>query len=98
MKSQIIKLIFLSALALTAPLLTFAGGQDGKLQAPGNAHAQNVPDTAPQAVQQGKDSGLTRSDVYLRAEAPRVETPEERVCVQQGKHTCPNWNDTAFHK
>jgi hypothetical protein len=98
MKSRTIRLALLSTFALTAPVLSFAGSQYDKLQTPDNAQTQTVPNPPPAAVQQGKDSGITRSDVTLRLEAPPVETPDEPACVQEGRHTCPRWDDSAFHK
>jgi hypothetical protein len=98
MKSRTIRLALLSAFALTAPLLPFAGSQNNQPQTPDNAQTQNVQDATPVAVQQGPDSGVTRADLTLRAEAPPVETPAEPACVQEGKHTCPRWDDSAFHK
>jgi hypothetical protein len=103
MKLEITKVALLSAFALTNPLLILAAGQYDKLQA-SVVQTQNPPIEAqyaggtPQAVQPGKDTGTVRSDVFLQAETPPIETPAEPPCVQYGKHTCPNWNDQAFHK
>jgi len=98
MKSRAIRLALLSACAFATPLLTFAGSQLDKSQAPDNAQTQNIQHATPAAVQQGKDSGAARSGLSIRAEALPVETPQEPACVQQGKHTCPRWDDSAFHK
>jgi hypothetical protein len=101
---RITKIALVSAFALTAPMLSFAGSQYDKLQTADNAQTQDVNNAngGTQAVQQGKDSGLTRSGFAVRTETVQVETPEEPagpVCVVYGKHTCPNWNDgAAFHK
>lgn len=98
------KLALVSAFALTAPMVTFAGSQYDRLQTPSNTQTQNISNTTgePQAVQQGKDSGVTRADFAIRTDNIEVVTPEEPagpVCVVYGKHTCPNWNDgPAFHK
>jgi hypothetical protein len=72
MRSKISRIFCLTVLALSIPLLTFAGGR-----------ASN-------------DSGARLSVVSA---TPAVHTPETQACVQEGKHTCPNWNDgAAFHK
>jgi hypothetical protein len=103
MMLRITKIALLSAFALTAPMLTFAASQYYKLQTPSNTQAQNVNDAngETRAVQQGKDSGLTRSDFAVRTDTVPVVSPEEPagpVCVVYGNHTCPNWNDgAAFH-
>lgn len=101
---RITKIALLSTFALITPMLTFAGSQYDKLQTASAAQTQNVNNgnSETPAVQQGKDSGLTRSDFAVRKERVEVVTPEEPtgpVCVVYGNHTCPNWNDgPAFHK
>jgi hypothetical protein len=103
MKFENTRIALLSAFALTNPLFVLAGAQSDNSQTPADqtqyqsAQPQDS-DSTPQAVQQGKDTGNTRSDVFLRTEAPPIEIPAEPPCVQYGKHTCPNWNDPAFHK
>jgi hypothetical protein len=98
MKSRTIRLALLSAFAFATPFLTFAGSQDDKSQTPDNAQTQNIQYATPAAVLQEKDSGATRSDLSIRAETLPAETLHEPACVQQGKHTCPRWDDSAFHK
>jgi hypothetical protein len=101
---RIAKIALVSAFALTTPVLTFAEGQYDELQTATSAQTQDVNNAngQVQAVQQGKDSGLTRSGFAVRTETVQVVTPEEPagpVCVVYGNHTCPNWNDgAAFHK
>jgi hypothetical protein len=97
MKSRSIKLAFLSAFVLTSPLLTFAGGQSAKVYTPAKDEARSSEGIA-RAVQQGKGSGMTRSQVVVRANAWRVETTDSPAPVQRPGTTGPNYNDTAFKK
>jgi hypothetical protein len=97
MKSQTMKLALVSVFALASPLLTFAGGQP-KVRWVSKEEAQDRSGIT-RAVQQGKGSGMTRSDVAIRANAYRSQTPEESgTAVQQPRAAHSSWNDSAFHK
>jgi len=98
MKSQTMKLALVSVFVLASPLLTFAGGQPAKMRRFDKEELQDRTGIA-QAVQQGKGSGMTRSDVAIRANAYRSQTAEESgTVVQQSRGAHSNWNDSAFHK
>lgn len=91
MKSRIIRVSLLSAFALLAPLLTFAGSPGDKLQ------TQNV-NSQTAAVQQ-RNSRPAGSSIAVNTDVVEIITPRQPVCVVYDKHTCPNWNDgAAFHK
>jgi hypothetical protein len=51
------------------------------------------------AVQQGKGSGMTRSQGVVGANAYRSQTAEENAAtVKQSAAAHSTWNDSAFHK
>jgi hypothetical protein len=98
MKSQSMKLALASAFVLASPLFTFAGGQPAIRRQPGKEEMQDRTGIM-RAIQQGKGTGMTRSDVVIRANAYRSQTPDEsRVPAQQSGSVHSSWNDSAFHK
>jgi hypothetical protein len=98
MKPQIMKLALVSTFVLASPLLTFAGGQPAKMR-PYSKEEMQDPTGITRAVQQGKGSGMTRSEVQIRANAYRSQTAEgSAATVQQSTAAHSNWNDSAFHK
>lgn len=99
MKSQSIRVALLSVLGLASPLLTFAGGQPAKMQRWLSKEEMQDRTGITQTVQRGKDTGMIRSEVVIRANAYRTQTPDEsRVSVQQSSAVHSNWNDSGFHK
>jgi hypothetical protein len=63
----------LSAVVLTSPLLTFAGGQPAKMHKYSKEDAQDRTGIT-RAIQQGKGSGMSLSDQTIRANAYREQT------------------------
>jgi hypothetical protein len=97
MKSQTLKSAIVSAFVLAIPALTFAGGQP-KIHPISKEEMQDRTGIS-QGVQRGKDTGIFRSEVVVRANAYRSQTPEEnRVSVAQPANAHSSWNDSAFHK
>jgi hypothetical protein len=96
MKSTLIKVMLLSAFALASPLLTLAG--DRAVPPSGKDHAQDRTEIG-RALQQGKGSGMSLSQVVIRTNASRVQTAEEKSVVKK-QPVAPrsNLSDTAFHK
>jgi hypothetical protein len=77
MKSQFVRMALLSAVVLTSPLLTFAGGQPAKMHKYSKEDAQDRTGIT-RAIQQGKGSGMSLSDGTIRANAYREQTTEQR--------------------
>jgi hypothetical protein len=99
MKSQSIRVALLWAFGLASPLLTFAGSQPAEVQRWLGKEEMRDRTSITQTVQRGKDTGLIRSEVVIRANAYRSQTPEEsRALVQQSGVAHSNWNDSGFHK
>jgi hypothetical protein len=97
MTSQTVKSAIVSAFVLATPALTFAGGQP-KIH-PISKEEMRDRTGITQGVQRGKDTGMIRSEVVVRANAYRSQTPEEsRVSVAQPPSPHSSWNDSAFHK
>ncbi len=96
MQTQSIRMALLSAAVLASPL--FAGTQFDK-KMPGMDVTANTRGVV-RAVQQGKDTGMTRSDVVIRANAWLVEPAyDEPSRVESPRPAGLNYNDTqAFHK
>jgi hypothetical protein len=92
------RVALVSVVALASPLLSFAGHEDN-LKMPDNGKTDNTQGVV-RAVQQGKDTGMTRSDVVIRADAWRLEPAyEEPARRKEVRRTGVNYNDTAaFHK
>ncbi|MGD1070654.1 MAG: hypothetical protein ABSB15_10985 [Bryobacteraceae bacterium] len=88
MKSGSVRLALCAVFALTSPLIVFAGGQPARVFMPSKADMQNVTGAA-RAIQQGKGSGMTRSQAAEPASAPRTQTPAQ---------TTGRPGDTAFTK
>jgi len=70
MKSGSVRLALCAVFALTSPLIVFAGGQPARVFMPSKADMQNVTGAA-RAIQQGKGSGMTRSQA-ANLPVPRV--------------------------
>ena len=96
MKSMSIKVMLLSAFAMASPLLTLAG--DRAVPASGKDHVQDRTEIG-RALQQGKGSGMSLSQVVIRANASRAQTAEEKSVVRE-QPVAPrsNLSYTAFHK
>lgn len=97
MKSQFVRVALLSALVLTSPLLTFAGGQVAKEH---NYTKDTTPDrTIGRALQQGKGGGMSLSNRTIRANAYREQTTEQSpaAAVQPIPGQVKS-GDTAFTK
>ena len=97
MKSRSFRLALLSAIALTTPLLPFAGSQPAVV---GNYTNRETLDARPtQAVQQGKGSGMSRNQTVIRANAWRSQTEEDSLKLREKPAaTHINWGDSAFRK
>ena len=54
--------------------------------------------TAQRAVQQGKGSGWTRTQVVLRGSAYRAQTAQDVVARVNSLPSHPRWSDSALHK
>ncbi len=88
------KLILLS---LATPLLMLAGGQPNHVSPNPEPTVQDRA-SLPQAVHQGKATGLSVSAQSIQANAYREQTPQENGYVARSDpHS--QWNDnSAFHK
>ena len=87
----------LSAVVLTSPLLTFAGGQP-KIHKYSNEEAQDRTGIS-RAIQQGKGTGMSLSDSTIRANAYREQTTEQRpVATVQPVAPHAKLSDPAFTK
>ena len=93
MKSRFTRLALLSAVVLTTPLLTFAGGQPARARMVGTAEMQDRTGLS-RGIQQGKGAGLSLSRPVIRADAYRARTPAET----QSPRTQSPQSDTAFRK
>lgn len=91
MKYLTIKVALISAIALTNPLLTFAGGQPAKVQTISKNETHNFAGAA-RAVQPGKGTGISRDQV-VRTNADRAETAKDSSIAMHA-----NPGDSAFHK
>jgi hypothetical protein len=91
MKYLPIKIALIAVIALTNPLLTFAGGQPAKMRTLGRNEAQNFAGAA-RAVQPGKGTGISR-DQIVRPNADRVQTAKDNSIAVRA-----NPGDSAFHK
>ena len=96
MKSKSIKVMLLSAFVMASPLLTFAG--DRAVPPSGKGHAQDGIEISG-ALQQGKGTGMSLSQVVIHANANREQTANEKGVVKE-QPTAPrsNLSDPAFHK
>jgi hypothetical protein len=96
MKSRSFRLALLSAIALTSPLLPFAGSQPAKVR---NYTNRETLDASPtRAVQQGKGSGMSQNQT-VRANAWRSQTAEDSLKLREKPAaTHINWGDSAFRK
>lgn len=72
MKSRFVRVALLSAVVLASPLLTFAGNQP-KIHKYSKEEAQDRTGIT-RAVQQGKGTGMSRSEGTIRANAYREQT------------------------
>jgi hypothetical protein len=96
MKLRLIRLGLLSAVVTTSPLLTFAGSQP-KIHTYSKAETQDRTGIA-RAVQQGKGTGMSRSDGTIRANAYREQTTEQSSVATVQPLAQPKTGDTAFTK
>ena len=85
MKSVSVRLAASAIFALTSPIMVFAGGQPARVFTPNKAEMQNRAGIT-RALQQGKGSGISRSQAAVPASAPRTQTAAVRL------------SDTAFTK
>lgn len=97
MKFQSIRTAVLSTLVLACPSLTFAANQSTGMHVPSKSEMQNR-DGVTRAVQQGKGSGMTRTQ-GVRANAYRSQTAGESptISVQSGA-VGSKLGDIAFRK
>jgi hypothetical protein len=97
MKSQFVRMALLTAVVLTSPLLTFAGGQP-KIHPYSKEEAQDRTGIT-RAIQQGKGTGMSLSDSTIRANAYREQTTGQRpVATVQHVPGQVKSGDTAFTK
>ena len=94
MNTRSIRMTLLTAVVLTTPVLTFAGGQPAKGLVAYKQVTQDRTGIA-RAVQQGKGSGNSQSQAVIRANAYRAETVADRQPVRTQPATQA---DTAFRK
>ena len=73
MKSGFVTLAVSAVFALTSPIMVFAGGQPAKVFTPNKAEMQSRAGVT-RALQQGKGSGISRSQAAIPASAPRTQT------------------------
>jgi hypothetical protein len=92
-----IRTTLLSALALTIPVLGFAGGQPARVRMSTKAEMADHTGIA-RAIQQGKGTGMSPSQKVIRADAYRVQTREDSLPVDPPAASGPNWGDSAFRK
>ena len=98
MKSKSAKTVLLAASLMASSALAFAGGQPNHVYTPPKNEAQDRADIA-RTVDQGKDTGRTRSSAVLSGNAYRSQTAEDHAAVKDNSGTSgPNWNDAGFHK
>ena len=97
--SRFIKFAAVSGFVLLSPVLTFAGGQPAKVRMVTKAEAQDRTGITP-AVQQGKGSGMSTSQVFVNANAYRSQTPAESALLKADPPRAerPNYSDSAFTK
>jgi hypothetical protein len=97
MKLRSIRMAVLFSLVLASPSLTFAGNQSTGMRVPSKSEMQNREGVA-RAVQQGKGSGMTRSQ-GVRANAYRSQTAGESPAVSdKSAAMSSNLGDTAFRR
>jgi hypothetical protein len=95
MKLRSVKAMMLSALVMASPLLTFAG--DRAVPPSGRDNGQEH--IIGRALQQGKGTGMSLSQVVIRTNANRVQTADEKgVVKEQPAAPHSNLSDPAFHK
>ena len=94
MKSRFSRVAVLTALVLTSPLLSLAGGQP-KVHAVSKSETQDRADVT-RAVQFGKGTGMTRNQ-SVQANAYRFQTAADSASLQSGA-VRTNRADTAFRK
>jgi hypothetical protein len=98
MKSPSIRLTLLTAVVLTSPVLTFAGGQPAKVRTLTKAEMQDRTGIT-RAVQQGKGAGMSLSQTVIRANAYREQTPAESASMKADPPAAhSNLGDSAFRK
>jgi hypothetical protein len=96
MKSRSIRMALLSAFVLGSPLLTFAASQR-PIHVPSKDEIQDRTGIT-RAVQQGKGGGMSRNQVVLRANAYRLQTPEESQAIRDKSDATLPKGDSAFRK
>ena len=95
MKSKSVKAMLLSAFVIASPLLTFAG----EPAAPPSGKDQAQDHVIGRALQQGKGTGMSLSQVVIHANANREQTVDEKGVVrEQPAAPHSNLSDPAFHK
>jgi hypothetical protein len=94
MKSRFSRMAVLTALVLTSPLLSLAGGQPN-VRTVSKSEMQDRTGIT-RAVQQGKGSGMTRNQ-RVQANAYRLQTPADSATAKSSAART-NWSDPAFHK
>jgi hypothetical protein len=98
MKSRSVKMVLLAASVLASPVLTFAGWQPNHVYTPPKNEAQDRIGIV-RTVDQGKGTGMSRSNVVLRGNAYRSQTANDSAAVKVNSgNPGPNWNDAGFHK
>jgi Protein of unknown function (DUF2756) len=96
MKFQSIRTAVLSTLVLASPALTLAANQSTGMHVPSQSEMQNR-DGVTRAVQQGKGSGMTRSQ-GVHANAYRSQTAAESRTSSDRSAVGSKPGDTAFRK
>jgi hypothetical protein len=96
MKSRSIRVVLLSALVLTSPMLSFAAGQH-LVRVPTKEEMLDRSDVT-RAVPQGKGTGRVRVQ-GIQVNASRSQTAaESQVVKDQSRAGYPNWGDRALRK
>ena len=98
MKLRSIRMMMLSTFALASASLTFAGDQPGKMHMLSKSQMQDRTGMT-RAVQYGKGTGMTRSQVVLRWNAYRSETAEDSAALKDNSSAArPNRSDSVLRK
>ena len=91
-----IRVALISAVLLTSPMLSFAGGQH-LIRVPTNDEMRDRTGVTP-AVQAGKETGMARQQT-VQVNASRSETAaESQVAKDKPSTEHPNLGDHAFRK
>jgi hypothetical protein len=96
MQSQSVRVALLSALMLTSPLFTFAAGQS-RVHAASKSDIQQ-PVGAPQAVQFGKGTGISRNQPVTPENTLHLQTAVKSLLADQSANLIPKGSDSAFRK